>query len=337
MNTIVTDGVDTDTIDSDKIRVDGDRIMENKLVENNHISKSVTSKVLGKDLRDLKLYKITNFEERHEKMRYRNGLNVDCLEVDEKSLTGLYFFELKDILNYVYMDGYWIREVFLDYEEPVYCMEKKYRAKRINLGPRMRLDNFLIEDLDLLNEIVEGLEDRYRPVGITRFISYKSSNNYPEQVTEIMLKACKKSGLEFGFIPNYCKKLINEEIVKTVCKTNGRCVMNLHEKFLTKEILEIACNENGEALYFIPINMITKELCEIACKNNGSSIRYVPNELLTYDICKIAVDNDNRSIRFLPEEFKRMFKVQPIIYKDDRSFKSKNNKQSKPFKKSNKN
>ena len=95
-----------------------------------------------------KLFKITNYEEIHNRLQYHDGLVEDPLPFNPSGscIPGGIYFSGRDILGFCYYgDESWIREVTIpegtrvvrDPEEgPV-----KYRAKRVILGSRKPLWN----------------------------------------------------------------------------------------------------------------------------------------------------------------------------------------------------
>ena len=96
-------------------------------------------------------YKITNEEEIHNKMEYKDGLNVDILPFNPSGDCdpGGIYFAREDIfafLNY----GKWIRKVELPENEEIYenpCAPKKFKAHQVILGERREIDAEVINEL----------------------------------------------------------------------------------------------------------------------------------------------------------------------------------------------
>ena len=96
-------------------------------------------------------YKILNEEETHHDLKYHNGLNVDPLPFNPSGYCasgGIYFARegILAFLNY----GLWIRQVALPEGEPIYenpGSPKKWKAKRVILGTRKRIDLQVIKEL----------------------------------------------------------------------------------------------------------------------------------------------------------------------------------------------
>jgi len=90
-------------------------------------------------------FKILNEKERHNRMHYKTGLNVDVLPFNPQGTCtsgGIYFSDEKHIcefLNY----GPWIREVTFPNDEDLQIYKdpggSKWKANKILLGPRMSL------------------------------------------------------------------------------------------------------------------------------------------------------------------------------------------------------
>ena len=99
----------------------------------------------------MKYYKITNESENHNGMQYKTGLNVDILDFNPGGdcTSGGIYFASKDILAFLSY-GVWIREVTIPEDEEVYenpNIPKKYKAHRVILGERRRIDVSVIKDL----------------------------------------------------------------------------------------------------------------------------------------------------------------------------------------------
>lgn len=99
----------------------------------------------------MKYYKITNREEIHLGMRYKIGLNVDILPFNPSGdcQNGGIYFSREDILAFI-NKGYWIREVRLPEDEPIYenpGFPKKWKAHRVILGKRRKITAKVIKKL----------------------------------------------------------------------------------------------------------------------------------------------------------------------------------------------
>ena len=96
-------------------------------------------------------YKILNEEETHHGLKYHDGLNVDPLPFNPSGdcKPGGIYFTREDILAFLDY-GPWIRKVTIPQGEPVYenpGSPKKWKAKRVILGPRRRIDLQVIKEL----------------------------------------------------------------------------------------------------------------------------------------------------------------------------------------------
>ena len=99
----------------------------------------------------MNFYKILNENETHHGLKYHDGLNEDPLPFNPSGdcEPGGIYFAREDILAFLYR-GPWIRQVTLPEGEPIYenpGSPKKYKAKRVILGPKRRIDLQVIEEL----------------------------------------------------------------------------------------------------------------------------------------------------------------------------------------------
>lgn len=106
----------------------------------------------GRDLKDKKLFKITNKTEVHHDFRYVTGINTDVLLFnddinDDCCEGGLYFSDAENICRWIDenicrridRDSSFIREVTVSDDEVIIEQRNKYRAHTIILGERMSL------------------------------------------------------------------------------------------------------------------------------------------------------------------------------------------------------
>ena len=96
-------------------------------------------------------YKITNEEEKHNNMQYKDGLNVDILPFNPKGdcESGGIYFSREDILAFLEY-GPWIRKVELPEDAKVYenpGSPKKWKSDKVVLGERRRVDAAIIKEL----------------------------------------------------------------------------------------------------------------------------------------------------------------------------------------------
>jgi hypothetical protein len=113
----------------------------------------------------MQYYKITNHEEKHNDLHYKDGLNVDILPFDPSGSckSGGIYFSSKDILAFLNY-GPWIREVSLPEGQTLYTnpgTPVRYKAHKIILGSRREIT------LDVIKELVEEGADP------------TTDNNYP--------------------------------------------------------------------------------------------------------------------------------------------------------------
>jgi hypothetical protein len=102
----------------------------------------------------MRYWKITNKEERHYRMQYKDGLNVDILPFNPSGncRKGGIYFASKDIFGFLSY-GPWIREVFLPEDVRIYENPgeiKKWKADKVILGHRRKWC-----DVKVLKELIE--------------------------------------------------------------------------------------------------------------------------------------------------------------------------------------
>lgn len=234
--------------------------------------------IKGKDLKDVDLYKITNFEENHNGFQFNDGLNIDHLEFNpekECKSGGIYFCQLIDVLrwiNYGNIKGCYIRKVKLDDEENVYIEINKFKAKQIYLEPRVLIPDFLTKEICLNIVKHDGNSVMYLPKNI---LENKS-------LCSIYIEAIKQNAYVISNVPDFVKNEISDDLW-----------------------LEIVCKQ-GNLLEYVPENIVDKNIykniCINAVKNNGYAIRYVPQSLLLseYNFYLEAVKQEWKTITFIP-------------------------------------
>jgi len=96
-------------------------------------------------------YKILNEKEKHHKMQYKTGLNIDLLPFNPSGNCqpgGIYFAE-KDILGFLNY-GPWIRKVTLPEDAQVYenpGLPKKWKSNKVILGRKYKITAKIIQKL----------------------------------------------------------------------------------------------------------------------------------------------------------------------------------------------
>jgi hypothetical protein len=108
----------------------------------------------------MKYYKITNKEENHNGLQYHDGINEDICPFNPSGdcIPGGIYFASRDILAFINY-GYWIREVMPlseIYENP--GSPKKYKAHKVKLDPRRKID------LNIIKELIEEGADIHENV-----------------------------------------------------------------------------------------------------------------------------------------------------------------------------
>ena len=136
-------------------------------------------------------YKILNEKETHHGLKYHDGLNVDPLPFNPSGdcESGGIYFSREDILAFLYY-GPWIRQITLPEGEPIYKnpgSPKKWKAKRVILGPRRKIDLQVIEELvkeganiHADNECALRWATEYDHLDVVKFLVEKGANIHAE-------------------------------------------------------------------------------------------------------------------------------------------------------------
>lgn len=195
----------------------------------------------------MRYYKVTNQDECHYGMQYRDGLNVDIRPFAKEGSCvpgGLYFTNAANIRNY-YDYGAWVREVHLPTHIPGFQMVEdpegdKWRASCIVLGKRISLfDAAACQDLGVP---VMSMEDASRRGATTVLDWWKASGlklDYSETAIHQasafgqidVLQWWKDSGLELKY-SNDCLDFasISDKVkVLTWWKESGLPLKYTHE------------------------------------------------------------------------------------------------------------
>ena len=113
-------------------------------------------------------YKITNEEEKHRGMQYKDGLNVDVVPFDPTGdcNSGGIYFAREDILFFLNY-GCWIRKVTIPEGGEVYTNPSypwKFKAHSVILGPRERITGDVVKRLVAEGACLNGRGDDRSPL-----------------------------------------------------------------------------------------------------------------------------------------------------------------------------
>ena len=100
----------------------------------------------------MKYYKLLSKDETHRGNKFKTGLNVDDQAFDPHGdcESGGIYFAREDILGFLYMHDYWIREVTLPEDARVYKnpgKPVKWKADKVILSKRKRVTVTVIKNL----------------------------------------------------------------------------------------------------------------------------------------------------------------------------------------------
>lgn len=196
-------------------------------------------KIKMEELKQKKLYKITNRFETHYHYKYKDGLNVlDCI-FDESPICGkggLYFATEDQILNW-FSWGVFIREVTLCEDSRVvkidYC-NTKYKTDKFILGPKRKLDYKIVSHLhSTMNETDQRthqklVDDFYHLLPGNAYIIKKSViQRHPHYIfflketdphkEDLQLFALQQKRGAFKYICNPSNRIMKEAVTLYPC------------------------------------------------------------------------------------------------------------------------
>lgn len=287
--------------------------------------------IKGKNLKNIPLYKITNIEENHHGFKYNDGENIDTLDFNATGdcmSGGLYFFQLKEIDNYTGY-GCYIRQVFVDDDEDVYCMSRKFKAHKINVGQKISLNGFKINDSDIARYLICYINIKwFHPDVITneilelcwKNIKYIWLSDIPENYRneKICMSYIKKDVRNFKYIP---KTNITILLIETFIKFKNNCDIKFKsdiqeiDNFILEYIKNKMIDDNLNAkfgsillkldyknLLLIDPKNITKEMANNYMKENILAFKYWPKKLMTLDVCIDVIKKNISLFEYCPAE-----------------------------------
>ena len=202
-----------------------------------------------------KYYKITNKEECHYGMEYKNGLNIDILPFDPTGPCcpgGIYFADKENIckfLNY----GCFIREVVIPGDALIYHENNKSKADKVILKERRDLSK--VETWQWMIE--EGIDIYIRDtVKDNKCLLYAMSNGHTAIVQFLInngVNFCNYDFLcciEYGYT-EIAKLLLDHGVDKISCKNSALCIASEYGyKEIVKLLLDYGADNPGHALQY---------------------------------------------------------------------------------------
>lgn len=269
--------------------------------DNSQYGKSETKfkLVKGRDLKNIKKFRINDFEENHNGVQYKTGYNIDHLEFNPSgkcSKGGLYFFDVKHITCYS-SAGCWIREVTLDDDEDVWAEDNKYKAKKIILGERIKLSEFAIYDTNIGLQMVNQNEMSLRFIKNKQVCMYAVKQNglfleyIEDQDDDICIEAIKQNIFSLIFVKEQNNIICLEAINKSIEALE-------HIRDQNDMLCLIAINKNVAALKYIrnPNNKIYLE----AINQNALVLEFITDQ--NDELCTRAVERDGLVLKFVRKQ-----------------------------------
>ena len=216
-------------------------------------------------------YKLTNKTEKHHNFRYQDGLNIDTIPFNptrQCSAGGLYFTEESKLSLWFDVANTYIRKVIIPNDAKVYIETNKFKADKIFLEPRGRL-----EDFGKWNDQLFCIQQIEKNIDAFPFVKY--------QTPEICLIFDKWND------PLFCIQQAKKNIDAFP-----------FVKYQTPEICLMAVKRDAYALQYVKKQ--TPEICLGAVKKNGLALQFVKEQ--TPEICLGAVKKNGLAIQFVKEQ-----------------------------------
>lgn len=252
--------------------------------------------------------KLTNKDERHRYITFKDGLNVDPVPFNPKgdcSAGGIYFIKKEEIgkwITYAEAPMFYYRYVDFPSDALIYSEGDKFKADKLLLGGRHEI---FADDDELFKLILVNFPQclEYTKIQTEEFCLIAVSSDglairYVNQQTDNVCRAAiKQNSISLLYIKEKTDEL--EELAIKESK-NGECLRYVRKQ--TDKLCMQAVKQNGIALKFIKVR--TPILCLTAAKNNGRALQYVPADILTIDICENALKQAGFMINHVPFEMR---------------------------------
>lgn len=251
-------------------------------------------------------YKLTNATNKHYKMTYVDGENIDInkLLVDDNK-TGLYFFETQKAFIHIADKYTHIRKVTIPDDAIVVIRESSFRTNKFILGPSKELG----KELDLMYEFIVACKyistkDFYR-----QLLKYEPNKQNKYEILG-RLATYGMSFIDEAFISdndichivdkypkiiNVCPNVSNEMYIRALT-LDGMVLQTVSNKFKSFMTIikgnRLFANETDTQLKF-------DKFAEIAVRQNFVAIQFVdsPNDKL----CKIAFEQSKDADKYIPK------------------------------------
>ena len=229
----------------------------------------ITGNEFNEQNKGVRFVKLTNESCCHNGFKFKEGLNVDTIEFNEKEKCGpggLYFCGYEDFIKWTHygdherMEYMW--DVTIPDEEKVIFMKNKLKVHSFILSNKQ-----YIWDNDKL-----CLE------------SVKYNGNALRHVKDQTEEICSEAVKQYGYALRYVKKQ-TEEICLEAVKQNGYALRFVKEH--TEELCLEAVKQNGGALRYVKKQ--TEEICLEAVKQNERALEYVKEEFK--EVCQEYLDS----------------------------------------------
>ena len=286
---------------------------------------------------DVEFYKITNVNEVHGMMHYKDGRNVDKIKFNPHGtcLPGGIYFARKDYISMFLTYGFYIRKVRIPDEARVYeDGNDKFKADMVDLEPRVPIkDSFLVRDKKYIYDTLKYQHKlfEYVPKQIldekicmrllerdsTLFAKFPADSKtrrlclqlircngsilyIPENMRfeELYLLAFARNYGTFQYIPTHL--LGKEKFCIDLVTRHGLIIKEFADEMKTLDVCHTAIKQNGLALQYVPDELKDHKLCSFAVHQNGLALQYVPYDIRTHNMCEIAIKAGYDIVKHIP-------------------------------------
>ena len=237
-----------------------------------YMNKLLHTEITGLEFNNLfnkKFYKITNENEKHYGLQYRDGLNIDIQEFIPNDTCighGIYFSDLYNIA--LYFDyGIYIREIEIPSDARIFIYQNKYKTNKIIFKSRV-----LIKDFEYWSNY--------------DFCTISICNN----------------GLAIQYINNNYKTY---NLIEKAIQQNSYAIEFVDEKMQDEKLCKQAIlSTRNNSVFLSYIQKQTFILCKTMVLINGLSIKYVINQ--TTELCKYAISQNPYAVIYVKKLTKNL-------------------------------
>ena len=285
-----------------------------------YIEKELTGRQFNKIYHDKFLVKLTNMEETHNGFKFDDGLNADTISFNTNitcSSGGMYFIEECNMHKWIFYNSvvgfmYYVRKVTIPDDARVYVEIDKFKADKIMLGPRERIDkNTYIKAIKHDNIIFKNMPDDLKDRDICMEAIRNDEYNHDAlcyvsleiKDKDMCAESVKLCGKTLQYVPHH---LQDRDMCEDAIKYNGIMLEFVEDSLKDEELCMISVKCYGHMLKYVPDSIKNREICMEAIKQNNHAFRYVPRGLIDKDMCMEVVGRCGIALPLVPIELRDM-------------------------------